>query len=359
MPLSRHLIICACTALLSLQALDARAWFFFFIPGSVLGRIGDTVSGATGEHCVSAKAKEGDVMTSPAGNTAVIKKLSGTSSRCANPDLPIRAEMEFQFAFSSKAGIELPADFKPKEITSIQRFNGMLLNAVDESGQLQLVIHARPRRAGNDGGTLARDVAANMSKLVETPQISQEETLTINGVNAYRFRMTGVNKGIFGRSYTYIVTVLEGSAEYIVVNASYLTSTLPENVRVMTELAANVKGISPPDTREAASTSFQKPPVSEPTPPASSTLPDGVDKERLPPTTEAPIAHVPVSQPVSTVTSSGRTPLETTTVPQDDRLSEADLTEKLRALDRLLREGLITKADYEGQKQTLLRRYIK
>ncbi len=67
--------------------------WFVFIPGSVVGAVTDTLTGASGDHCVAESAKVGGRISLSGGRTATVKSLSGTSSRCTNPLLPIRAEL--------------------------------------------------------------------------------------------------------------------------------------------------------------------------------------------------------------------------------------------------------------------------
>lgn len=67
--------------------------WFVFIPGALMSRAADAVTGATGEHCVGEAAKVGGRIALPGGGTATIKSLSGTSSRCTDPRWPIRAAL--------------------------------------------------------------------------------------------------------------------------------------------------------------------------------------------------------------------------------------------------------------------------
>lgn len=64
---------------------------FFYIPGSVTSSVGDALTGAEGAHCVPDRAKVGDTINFGAGRSGTVKSLSGTSSRCQNPEMPIRA----------------------------------------------------------------------------------------------------------------------------------------------------------------------------------------------------------------------------------------------------------------------------
>lgn len=73
----------ACTQL-------AGCWFVF-IPGSLVQKVSDGITGAEGEHCVARHVKVGDRLTTPSGKVGTVQSLSGTSSRCGDPDRPIRA----------------------------------------------------------------------------------------------------------------------------------------------------------------------------------------------------------------------------------------------------------------------------
>lgn len=68
--------------------------FFFFIPGGLLQKASDGLTGAEGDHCVSSSAKVGDRTGMPYGGSGEIKSLSGTSIRCTDPQRPIRARIE-------------------------------------------------------------------------------------------------------------------------------------------------------------------------------------------------------------------------------------------------------------------------
>src|SRR5665647_347815 len=72
---------------------NANAWFFF-LPGAVTGKIADALTGAEGENCVGPNAKIGDLIRLGNGETRKVKSLSGTSIRCTNTELPIRALLE-------------------------------------------------------------------------------------------------------------------------------------------------------------------------------------------------------------------------------------------------------------------------
>lgn len=70
--------------------------FFVFIPGSLIAKASDGLTGAEGEHCVSRSAKVGDKIRTPDGKVYTVQSLSGTSSRCTNADIPIRAALALE-----------------------------------------------------------------------------------------------------------------------------------------------------------------------------------------------------------------------------------------------------------------------
>lgn len=69
--------------------------FFFYVPGSVIDSIGDSISGDVGNLCVPSTSYVGQRITAPNGKVGTVTKLEGTSRRCTQESLPIRAVVEF------------------------------------------------------------------------------------------------------------------------------------------------------------------------------------------------------------------------------------------------------------------------
>lgn len=84
--------LCLALALVSLTQLSGC--FFLFIPGSLIQKASDGITGAEGDHCVPSSAKVGGRISMPFGGSGEIKSLSGTSVRCSDPQRPIRARIE-------------------------------------------------------------------------------------------------------------------------------------------------------------------------------------------------------------------------------------------------------------------------
>ena len=68
--------------------------FFVFIPGSLIQKASDSITGAEGEHCVNSAASVGDSIMLTSGKTATVQSLSGASIRCKDERFPVRARLE-------------------------------------------------------------------------------------------------------------------------------------------------------------------------------------------------------------------------------------------------------------------------
>jgi len=199
---------------------NANAFFFFFIPGSAMRGISDAITGAKGNICVKESAKVGDVIPSLAGNTMKILSLSGTSSICNNPALPIRADVEFTFTFKSNAGVNLSDEYEAKPTTDLQRYNGALLTATSKTTRNKgVVINSREKKPNDDPNALASNVEKQQISNLAEGVSKNAEQLKISGLNAWRFEVHGKTKGVFGNEMVYIITVLEGANEILVINA--------------------------------------------------------------------------------------------------------------------------------------------
>lgn len=65
--------------------------WFVFIPGSLIQKVSDGITGADGEHCVARHVRVGDRLTVPSGKVGTVQSLSGTSVKCTEAERPIRA----------------------------------------------------------------------------------------------------------------------------------------------------------------------------------------------------------------------------------------------------------------------------
>lgn len=233
-----------------------------FIPGSVISGVSDSITGAEGTNCVGASAKVGDTVRLPGNGRATVKSLSGTSIRCTNPELPIRALLAYsdEASVAPKSGqvVATPASPKPSPVVSKASFTfpdgwtntplteqmiatggvvyginrtsdiGLLLSTTKRDGIGDLTEFAKARRAGQ------------ASRLTDAQQLPIKE-VTVNGKRAVRFNVTGAGKS--GLNLTYVVTVIEGATEIVMLSAWTSTGNFENQNGAMTLLADRVSGI--------------------------------------------------------------------------------------------------------------------
>lgn len=78
--------VCACSLL--------SGCFVAFIPGEVVAKVSDTLTGAEGEHCVERGVTVGSLVRNTVdGEMWVVHSISGTSMRCKDPNRPIRVAL--------------------------------------------------------------------------------------------------------------------------------------------------------------------------------------------------------------------------------------------------------------------------
>jgi len=292
---------------------DANAWFFFFIPASVTRGVADAVTGAKGNICVKDNAKVGDVIPSVAGNTMKVTSLSGTSSMCAAPGLPIRADVEYTFSFKSNAGINMSDDYEAKPLNDFQRYSGYLLQATSKSTRNKgVVINAREKKANASPEEISNAVEKGVIAALVDASSRNAEQFKIGETNAWRFEVQGKTKGVFGTSIVYIVTILEGDNEILVINAYAPADNIEKNRDELRKFALDVTGLTLTKTKQNV--------------------------------TNIAIQNKNEEKTVTTENLSNESLQQSSSV-----------SIKMRELSKLLSEGLITKDDYESKKAELLK----
>lgn len=338
--------------LLIFASTDARAWFIF-IPGSVVGKVSDAISGDKGEHCVGKNVKIGDAIRVPSGAILTVRSLS-PSSRCPNAALPIRAHLDSSpsISFRPKASIELPVFWEKKQLTYQQLLDGGVILANNPAIDSGLYISAKKREGTPDMTAVAIDTMAKQSGPFEEPQKSEIKQIAVNGMRAWRYEVTGKAKDLFSKSYTYLTTIIEGEEEIVTLSVWAPVNILEKQRTLFEQLAGTITGISPPPTSSAvdthvppdvvnktdtAQTDYDAPLVTSA--PSSSTISGGGHSSV---TTETEIHKVPAF-PTSPEASSSLSASQ-----------PASPAQRLRELNSLLKEGLIDKKEYAEKKRKIL-----
>ena len=64
-----------------------------YIPGAAIDGIHDTLTGEKGKYCVAPHVQPGEQIRLANGTTGKVMSLSGKSTRCPDPQRPIRADV--------------------------------------------------------------------------------------------------------------------------------------------------------------------------------------------------------------------------------------------------------------------------
>lgn len=222
-------------------AMAAGPIFVPFIPPSVVQDIKDAITGESGNGCITAVQKVGDVITFVPGNTATIVAIAGPSSYCKLPTAPVRATLEYKLTLHTNAGIELPDGFKVADLQQWERLVGIVVHAENSDKGIEVRVGARPIVDNATGEGEAIKTRQYLAKILDDPEQTDVETLDINGLQAHRFTVTGKLKTMFASRKTTQVTILQSDKEFIVINAGTKASDFKENEAAMSGLAFGVK----------------------------------------------------------------------------------------------------------------------
>jgi len=239
-------------------------------------------------------------------------------------------------SFQPKAGIELPSGYNPRNLTNLEQFNGTLLVAANNEKDSGILIRSTKREVISDMSRYVANLMADQTKSLDAAKQTTSEQLTINGLKAWRFETSGKLKNLFGTEYTYLMTVLEGDKEVVTVNTWTNTTWYKQERNELAQLAFLIQGVQPPSQAV--------------TPPAA-TAPTSIVAS--PPVTPTPSAS---NDALPTVTPTARTS-STESVQVENRSSPSveSAADRLRALGRLYKEGLITEKEFETKKAEILK----
>ena len=292
-------------------SMNANAFFFFFFTAPKKAQAGDM--------CYPTTAKVGDVQTSANGATITIVSISGTSSLCNNSARPILAKTTYKESttFSSKAGLDLPEGYTPDALSEVQEFNGTLLHASNKSNDSYLSVGTVRGELISDFDHYAENLRAGAGKNFSNAKVGDLQKLTINGLPARQYTVTGELKNLFETRVTFLVTVLQGSDEVVLIQSWCPTWKYAKNSPEFIHISQSIVGIAgnpnaPIDAQKAGEGSADQT-VSE-----SGHSPDGA--------------------------ITGNTPL-----------SASNSQERLRQLNDLLKQGLINQAEYDAKKAEILK----
>ena len=301
---------------------SAQAWFFFYLPGSVTGKITDAISGAEGEHCVGADAKVGSQIRLANGEIKIVKSISGTSSRCADAIHPIRALLETvnltSNTGSSNIGIDLPmgqGGWTQRTIPESHKSSGVIFLGSQPTTDAWLSVSSTPRVGKVDLMSLARDRLANFRNGMTNTNESEIISSTINGIPVFRFHISGQLRST-KNNLTYAWTVFDLANEVLIVTSWIPTNNWSFERQTLEKLPERISGL--PNINSLKTTDITQ-----------VLIPDSKS------------TNVNLIQPPALVTPT------TSTI-------DTPIAKRLRDLTELFNQGLINEKDFLEKKKSIL-----
>jgi hypothetical protein len=224
---------------------NAHAWFFFFLP---TGAIADAITGAEGANCVSDSTKVGDLV-SLNGVAMKVKSLSGTSMRCTDEKLPVRALLEVdnspQVSAITAAKLELPDSWENKTLTPAMKAQAGVMLATNRAMNSSLGLFALPKEKVvipdlNDWAKMMMDM--QLTSLTEG-KVSQITKLNINGAEVWQAEVTGILKVDMKNKHTYLKTIYAGDKEVVLLNLDTVSENYESQKAEFLKIANSVSGL--------------------------------------------------------------------------------------------------------------------
>lgn len=204
----------------TLLPISLSGCFFVFIPGSLIQKVSDGITGAEGEHCVGRGAKVGDRITLPDGRTGVVQSLSGTSTRCGNESMPIRAALAVGGESApakpappaTRVSFPLDAGWDARPPTDAMTRNNVVIHAINKTIDCGMTGTVERREAVSDVMAFAKTRRANQAAQLKDAAVTDIVMTEANGIQNVRFAVTGLLASN-NQKYTYEDTLLVGKTE--------------------------------------------------------------------------------------------------------------------------------------------------
>lgn len=325
----KRLLLCA--VLLTSFLSEAHAFFFFFLPGSVTGKVSDALTGAEGDNCVSANAKIGDNIRISNGDVRPIKSLSGTSVRCTNAEFPIRALLGPALPsnlplYESKAILPLPDGWESKPLNSEQKAAGAFLLAINKTTDTGLMLSGLSHKGITDMEAFVASRMSGQANRLGKAEESEIVKLTVNGVPAWRFSVTGLSKAN-ALKYTYLATIFDAGDEIIYLSSWTTAWDFPKQKETLENIAGRVVGLTPPVST------------------AASPKQDSVTQPPNIPEAPKQLEPLAVTAPIVPVSENGSPTV----------VRHAPAVQRLRDLDSIFKDGVITREEFDAKKKEILK----
>lgn len=167
-------------------------------------------------------------------HTNVINGAPFCGVDCQNKKLPV----------TTSAKIEIPDDWHDKRLSSqMNQDRGFVFRACDGDGAACVMISKADRNGILDMQEFALAKQRKQMSSLRNSSSTDMTELSIDGVRAWRFEVTGDVPGPL--TYTYMVTILDGDAEAIVMTAYAKADKFAANRAVFEKISNSVQGMDP------------------------------------------------------------------------------------------------------------------
>jgi hypothetical protein len=188
--------------------------FFFIIP---TGKISDLLTGAEGDNCVTNATKIGDKIILAGGKVGEVKSLSGTSTRCTNQALPIRAliePVEMPVVETAYTYNPMPG-YESTPLNDANRFNRAVAIGAQKDTKSGYSIFSIQKHTITNINVSAEQKKGSMITQMLEPIQGPIKPIIINGIPALQFEIEGAYKD--GSDGKFLVTLFDGQDEVIFV----------------------------------------------------------------------------------------------------------------------------------------------
>jgi hypothetical protein len=166
--------------------------------------------------------------------------------------LPIRAELEFNYTFSSKAKVELLESYESKAITELEKFNGIIVKASSKNTANQgVIISAVVKTPQSELKALASGLENSSLKNSNFKEVKAQnpQQFEINGLPSIRWEVVATLKGLWGANVTYMYTIIESESEFLIINTYAPTASFSLYRIEFEKIATGVAWFNPASDR--------------------------------------------------------------------------------------------------------------
>jgi hypothetical protein len=141
----------------------------------------------------------------------------------------------------SSLGLAFPAGWQTLGLTDVQRRNGAAIAARNETSDSWVMVSSANSATITDRDEYIASRRADMESRLKEPIHSDIQAISVNGMSAKRFEVTGTATD--GARHSYLYTAIFGQSEVVVVNAWTSAPNFETQKGSLRELADWVSGI--------------------------------------------------------------------------------------------------------------------